>query len=295
MKPIDSANLAWLESNRFEPDTSLSDWQPNLRMTLYWIGVAGMAGCWLVGEWMFGFFFFFTVGWANGWPFGLSFQLVLSIVMTGYISLMLMTAALGAGARRNLRGHGGSQRRSSGISLHPLAIRCGRHHPVSEHHCVLGAVRLDLEGVPGRIRHLTRHAVIRDGHSSLRLVGAAPTAPKARCKAELRASGDRPAIGPGSGNRGGLRFPISSRARWGGRSARTKASSRNEGIVLRRARSARAGEFSRALFRRCTWRSNWPHHRICSAAQCSGRRTRTTSSRRPGWSVPGPESDCEGA
>jgi hypothetical protein len=64
-------------------------------MVVFWIAMAGMAGCWIIGELLLGFFLFFTVGWANGWPFGMSFQFVLSAVMTGYVSLMLMTAAVG--------------------------------------------------------------------------------------------------------------------------------------------------------------------------------------------------------
>ena len=98
MKMAMSDNLDWLESNRFTPDTSVPEWQPNRWMALYWVGVAGMAVCWLVDEWMFGFFLFFTVGWANGWPLGLSFQSVISVVMTGYSVLILMTLATGAGA-----------------------------------------------------------------------------------------------------------------------------------------------------------------------------------------------------
>ncbi len=98
MKPVKAGNLDWLESNRFEPEMVMPEWQPNLKMVLCWLGIAGMAVCWLIGEWLFGFFLFFTAGWANGWPFGLSFQLVLSAVMAGYMSLMLMTAAAGVGA-----------------------------------------------------------------------------------------------------------------------------------------------------------------------------------------------------
>jgi hypothetical protein len=65
---------------------------------LGWISIAGKAVgapffeyilCWLV---------FFSPGWANGWPFGLSFQAVLSTAITGWISLVLMTASVGAGA-----------------------------------------------------------------------------------------------------------------------------------------------------------------------------------------------------
>ena len=74
MKMAMSDNLDWLESNRFTPDTSVPEWQPNRWMALYWVGVAGMAVCWLVNEWMFGFFLFFTVGWANGWPLGLMYR-----------------------------------------------------------------------------------------------------------------------------------------------------------------------------------------------------------------------------
>jgi hypothetical protein len=98
MKPAKSEDMDWLESNRFAPEPPLSEWQPNPRMVLYWIGIAALAGFWLAGEWLFAFFLFFTAGWANGWPLGLSFQLVLSVVMTGYMSLMLMTAAIGVGA-----------------------------------------------------------------------------------------------------------------------------------------------------------------------------------------------------
>lgn len=98
MKRMNSGNLDWHESDLFQPVTPLPDRKANYRMALTWIAIAGMAGCWLIGECLFGFFFFFSPGWANGWPFGLSFQLVLSVAMTGYMSLMLMTAAAGVGA-----------------------------------------------------------------------------------------------------------------------------------------------------------------------------------------------------
>jgi hypothetical protein len=98
MRPVKFGDMEWLESNRFTPETPLSGWQPNRKMALYWLGIAGVAGCCLLGEWMFGFFLFFTAGWANGWPFGLSFQLVLSAGMTGYLAFMLMTATAGVGA-----------------------------------------------------------------------------------------------------------------------------------------------------------------------------------------------------
>ena len=45
-----------------------------------------------------GWFIFFSPGWANGLPFGLSFQTALSVGMAVQILIMLMTAAVGFGA-----------------------------------------------------------------------------------------------------------------------------------------------------------------------------------------------------
>jgi hypothetical protein len=47
---------------------------------------------------MLGWFLFFSPGWANGFPFGMSVQTVLSVGMAGYILLMLTTAATCIGA-----------------------------------------------------------------------------------------------------------------------------------------------------------------------------------------------------
>jgi hypothetical protein len=98
MKSIKSEGMDWLESNRFVPEPSLSERRPNRRMAWCWIGIAGLAGFTLIAEWYFGAILFFAPGWANGWPWGLSFELVVSAGMTAYISLMLMTASTGAGA-----------------------------------------------------------------------------------------------------------------------------------------------------------------------------------------------------
>src|SRR5208337_541675 len=63
-----------------------------------WISIAGLAVLALFSEYILSWILFFSPGWTNGWPFGLSSQTVLSAAITGWISLMLMTAAAGAGA-----------------------------------------------------------------------------------------------------------------------------------------------------------------------------------------------------
>ncbi|MFI5456808.1 MAG: hypothetical protein ACHRXM_15280 [Isosphaerales bacterium] len=69
-----------------------------LMLVLMCIWVAGLATFGLFVENIVGWFLFFSPGWANGWPSGWSFQTVLSVGMTGYILLQLMTAAVGVGA-----------------------------------------------------------------------------------------------------------------------------------------------------------------------------------------------------
>ena len=63
-----------------------------------WLVIVVVAAACLAGEILFGCAWFFSPGWANGGPFGLSFQTVLSTALTGWISVMLMTAATTAGA-----------------------------------------------------------------------------------------------------------------------------------------------------------------------------------------------------
>ena len=63
-----------------------------------WFALAGAALFYLFLEFWLGFALLFSPGWACGWPFGLSFQAVLSGVITGGISVMMWTAAAGAGA-----------------------------------------------------------------------------------------------------------------------------------------------------------------------------------------------------
>ena len=69
-----------------------------LMLSLMCVWIAGLAAFGLFVEGIAGAFLFFTAGWANGWPLGLSFQTVLSVGITGYYLLLLMTAAVGVGA-----------------------------------------------------------------------------------------------------------------------------------------------------------------------------------------------------
>jgi hypothetical protein len=69
-----------------------------LMLALMCIWVAGMAVVGLFIGNILGSFLFFTGGWANGWPFGLSSRTVVSVAATGYYLLLLMTAAAGIGA-----------------------------------------------------------------------------------------------------------------------------------------------------------------------------------------------------
>jgi hypothetical protein len=65
---------------------------------LGWISIAGMALMALAFEYGLGWCVFFSPGWANDPLFGPNFHAVLATVMTGWVSLLLMTAAAGAGA-----------------------------------------------------------------------------------------------------------------------------------------------------------------------------------------------------
>jgi hypothetical protein len=63
-----------------------------------WAFRAVLATALLFAEWILGWILFFSPGWANGWPFGIRSQTVLSVVVTGWVSVLMMTTAAGAGA-----------------------------------------------------------------------------------------------------------------------------------------------------------------------------------------------------
>jgi hypothetical protein len=65
---------------------------------LGWVSRAGLAIALLFGEFVWSWCLFFNPGWANAWPFGVSFQTVLSVVITGWLALIFMTASAGLGA-----------------------------------------------------------------------------------------------------------------------------------------------------------------------------------------------------
>jgi hypothetical protein len=66
---------------------------------LRWFSIAaGLAGACLAGEYVFGFAWFFSPGWANDPLFGPNFHAVLATGITGWIAVILMTAAAGVGA-----------------------------------------------------------------------------------------------------------------------------------------------------------------------------------------------------
>jgi hypothetical protein len=69
-----------------------------LMLSFMCIWMAGLAAFGLFVENSVGWFLFFSPGWANGWPFGLSFHTVASIGAIAYILLELTTAAIGVGA-----------------------------------------------------------------------------------------------------------------------------------------------------------------------------------------------------
>ncbi len=62
-----------------------------------WASRAVLALALLFAEFIWSWCLFFSPGWANGWGF-IRFQTVLSVVVTAWISLVAMTAAVGAGA-----------------------------------------------------------------------------------------------------------------------------------------------------------------------------------------------------
>ena len=65
---------------------------------LGWASMSGIIAATLFLEYVMSWILFFSPGWANGWPFGVRFQSVLSAAATGWISIMLMTLAAGVGA-----------------------------------------------------------------------------------------------------------------------------------------------------------------------------------------------------
>ena len=67
-------------------------------LALLWFFVTAISACALFAEFFVGALFFFSPGWANGWPFGVSFQLALATGVTIWCAVMLMTAAAGLGA-----------------------------------------------------------------------------------------------------------------------------------------------------------------------------------------------------
>ena len=69
-----------------------------LMLALQCVSAACAAAFFLFVETLVGWFLFFSPGWANGWPFGIRFQTVLTIGTTGYSLLMLVTAAVSVGA-----------------------------------------------------------------------------------------------------------------------------------------------------------------------------------------------------
>jgi hypothetical protein len=50
-----------------------------LMLAVMCIWIAGLAAFGLLVEVLLGWFLFFSPGWANGWPFGLSFETVVSV------------------------------------------------------------------------------------------------------------------------------------------------------------------------------------------------------------------------
>ncbi len=62
------------------------------------VWIAKLTAFGLFVENLVGWALFFSPGWANGWPFGLSFHTVASIGIIVYILLELTTAAAGVGA-----------------------------------------------------------------------------------------------------------------------------------------------------------------------------------------------------
>jgi hypothetical protein len=104
MKPVDSGNLDWHESDSLPSEIPLRERKSKLKMALLWIFIAGVAGVYLICEVIIGSVYLsFEPDWADGWP-GLSSQTVISTVIAACAALILMTAAGGAGAIAGLIG-----------------------------------------------------------------------------------------------------------------------------------------------------------------------------------------------
>jgi hypothetical protein len=76
----------------------LPDGAKSMSLLQWFLIAAVLAGSCLVGEFVLGCAWFFSPGWANDPLFGPNFHAVLATAITGWIAVMLMTAAAGAGA-----------------------------------------------------------------------------------------------------------------------------------------------------------------------------------------------------
>jgi hypothetical protein len=76
----------------------LPDGAKSMSLDQWFLIAAVLAGSCLVGEFVLGFAWFFSPGWANDPLFGPNFHAVLAAAMTAWVSLLFMTAAAGAGA-----------------------------------------------------------------------------------------------------------------------------------------------------------------------------------------------------
>jgi hypothetical protein len=100
---MNSGNLDWHVSDDFQRAMPLPRWKSNLKMAVFWIAIAGLAGLFLIHELIFSVFLSFEPDWANGWP-GLSTDTVISTVIMVWSALLFMTVAAGAGAVAELIG-----------------------------------------------------------------------------------------------------------------------------------------------------------------------------------------------
>ena len=118
---------------------------------LQWFSIAAVLVGACLAEYVVGFAWFFSPGWANDPLLGPNFHAVLAAAMTAWVSLLLMTAAAAAGALVGSSSPAGSRREVWPPGLWGVAVVRSSRDPVLEYLDLLEFLCPGLAGVPGRL------------------------------------------------------------------------------------------------------------------------------------------------